>query len=64
MLKMISGGFYQDTIAHVGEIVHGLGCKECPAGTYVSLANAPGRTEASCSACPEGKTPFLLFLKR
>ncbi|XP_031573692.1 uncharacterized protein LOC116307550 isoform X2 [Actinia tenebrosa] len=49
-----AGGFYQDAIAHVGEIVYGLGCKQCPAGSYVKPESAPGKTKESCSACLEG----------
>ncbi|XP_032221587.2 uncharacterized protein LOC5520597 [Nematostella vectensis] len=48
------GGFYQDSIAFVGELSHGVGCKQCPAGSYVSPAKAPGRLESECSSCPDG----------
>ncbi|XP_048588576.1 uncharacterized protein LOC116614027 [Nematostella vectensis] len=48
------GGFYQDVIAHIGELSHGMGCKQCPPGTFVSPAQSPGRVEGDCSACPDG----------
>jgi hypothetical protein len=53
--SIVEGGFYQDDIAHVGEIVYGLGCKQCPAGSYVKPEDAPGKTMESCSACLDGK---------
>ncbi|XP_078358133.1 uncharacterized protein LOC144642903 [Oculina patagonica] len=48
------GGFYQDRMAHIGIISHGLGCKTCPSGRYVNPEAAPGKAEWECTGCPQG----------
>ncbi|KAL9953038.1 hypothetical protein ACROYT_G040389 [Oculina patagonica] len=49
------GGFYSDTLAHVGE-----GCKRCPNGSYVLYDQTPGKSVLDCKTCPEGtETDFF-----
>ena len=50
-----SGGFYQDEEAMFKILSHGLGCKQCPLGSFVPEEKAPGKDRGECQACPEGK---------
>ncbi|XP_031561218.1 putative leucine-rich repeat-containing protein DDB_G0281931 [Actinia tenebrosa] len=57
-----AGGFYQDEQAQYEILSHGLGCKQCPDGTFVSLQSSPGVQRADCQTCPdETKHMYLNF---
>ncbi|XP_031557714.1 uncharacterized protein LOC116294287 [Actinia tenebrosa] len=49
-----AGGFYQDEQAQYQIVSHGLGCKQCPLGAFVSPQTSPGRQSSDCQACPDG----------
>lgn len=42
-------------MAFVGLLTHGMGCKMCPPGKYVSPESAPGKSEIDCKGCPQGQ---------
>lgn len=42
-------------MAFVGLLTHGMGCKMCPPGKYVSPESAPGKSENDCKGCPQGQ---------
>jgi hypothetical protein len=54
------GGFYQDEFAYVGATSYGLGCKQCPPGTYVKPKIAPGKSKTDCQSCPQGKQKLVV----
>lgn len=65
MNKIVLGGFYQDRLAHIGFTSHGIPCKTCPPGRYVTPEAAPGKAEWECTGCPQGNfTKVLLFRKK
>ena len=41
-------------MAYVGATSYGLGCKQCPPGTYVKPEIAPATSQTDCQSCPIG----------
>jgi hypothetical protein len=66
-LVYFAGGFYQDEMGYMGERSYGLGCKQCPPGSYVKPERTPGKSQTDCQSCPQGthkqiyNTKYLLL---